>query len=77
MQDKELKKALHHYNLALDNGFDEYWVKYNRGSLLGDLGQIDAALADVEALQKIRPGDQDVLVIRERILSKNAQNQPK
>ncbi len=77
LQDKELKKALHHYNLALDNGFDEYWVKYNRGSLLGDLGQIDAALADVEALQKIRPGDQDALIIRERIFSRNAQNQRK
>jgi FkbM family methyltransferase len=77
LQNKDLKKALHHYNLALDNGFDEYWVKYNRSSLLGDLGQVDAAMADVEALQKLKPGDQDAITIRERILSKNVRRQPK
>lgn len=77
LQNKELKKALHHYNLALDNGFDEYWVKYNRSSLLGDLGQVDAALADVDALQRLKPGHQDSTTIRERILSKNLQTRRK
>lgn len=77
LQNKDLKKALHHYNLALDNGFEEYWVKYNRSSLLGDLGQVDAALADVESLQRLKPGDQDAITIKERILTKNVQGQRK
>jgi FkbM family methyltransferase len=71
LQNKDLKKALYHYRLALDNGFDEYWVRYNRSSLLADLGQVEAALADVEILQRLRPGDQEIVTIRERILSRN------
>jgi FkbM family methyltransferase len=75
LQNKDLKKALYHYRVALDNGFDEYWVRYNRSSLLGDLGQVEAALSDVEILQRLRPGDQAVVTIRERIISKSPQRQ--
>lgn len=38
MLKKDMQKALHYYNVALDNGFEEFWVKYNRGSLLYDFG---------------------------------------
>jgi len=75
LQNKDSKKALYHYRVALDNGFDEYWVRYNRGSLLSDLGNLDAALADVEILQRMRPGDQNVVAMRERIISKGPQTQ--
>jgi FkbM family methyltransferase len=71
LQNKDLRKALYHYKIALDNGFDEYWVRYNRSSLLADLGKFDAALADVERLQRLRPGDQHVEAIRRRIISES------
>lgn len=66
---KNAKKALRHYNLALNYGYDEYWVKYNRSSLLADLGQIEAALADAETLQRLKPGQKDAIAILERIQS--------
>lgn len=67
LQQKDTKKSLHHYNLALSNGFDEYWVKYNRCMLLADLGDIDAALADAERLQSLKPTEQEAMTILNRI----------
>ena len=53
-------KALHHYNLALDNGFDEFWVRYNRGSLLAETGEKRAAVADLERALALNPQDKTV-----------------
>jgi hypothetical protein len=52
---KDLTKALHHYNYALENGYNEFLVKYNRGLLLIEMGNKDAAVADLERAQKLKP----------------------
>jgi tetratricopeptide (TPR) repeat protein len=52
---RDLDKALSYYTIALENGFDEFWIKYNRGILLHNLGNKDAALADLECALKLRP----------------------
>jgi tetratricopeptide (TPR) repeat protein len=54
---KDLTKALLHYNSALANGFNEFLVKYNRGMLLIQMGDKDAAVADLERAQKLKPED--------------------
>ncbi|MDQ6862664.1 MAG: tetratricopeptide repeat protein, partial [Thermoproteota archaeon] len=60
---------LQHYNLALENGFDEFWVKYNRGSLLTQLGNLDAALVDIRHALDLRPNNTDVKTILKLIQS--------
>jgi tetratricopeptide (TPR) repeat protein len=52
---KDLTKALHHYNSALENGYEEFWIKYNRGLLLIKMGNKDAAVTDLERAQKLKP----------------------
>ncbi|MDQ6862359.1 MAG: FkbM family methyltransferase [Thermoproteota archaeon] len=69
LQNKDPQKALRHYSIALNNGFDEYWVKYNRSALLADLGQVKAALTDAERLLRLKPGEQGTISIVERIRS--------
>lgn len=54
---KDLTKALHHYNSALENGYEEFWIKYNRGLLLIEMGDKDAAIADLERAQRLKPED--------------------
>ncbi|HEX5359047.1 MAG TPA: sulfotransferase domain-containing protein, partial [Candidatus Nitrosotalea sp.] len=43
----DYKIALEHYNKALENGFDESWVRYNRGRLYIKLGDLDIAISDL------------------------------
>ncbi len=62
-QKKDLTKALQHYNLALENGFDEFWVKYNRGSLLSQRGDFDSALIDINRALELKPNDNDAKTI--------------
>jgi tetratricopeptide (TPR) repeat protein len=52
---KDLTKALHHYNSALENGYNEFWIKYNRGVLLIEMGDKDAGVTDLEFAQKLKP----------------------
>ncbi|MDQ6862358.1 MAG: tetratricopeptide repeat protein [Thermoproteota archaeon] len=54
---KDLDKALRYYNSALENGYDEFWVKYNRGLLLIKMGDKEAATADLERAQRLKPDD--------------------
>lgn len=70
MQKLDLDKSLQHYNLALENGFDEYWVKYNRGSLLEELGDIYAASEDINRALELKPGDLGATTILKSIQSK-------
>jgi len=69
MQKKDPQKAIHHYNVALQNGFDEFWVRYNRASILADLGMLDDASADIDRALKLRPNDTGAMNILERIRS--------
>jgi tetratricopeptide (TPR) repeat protein len=52
---KDLTKALQHYNSALENGYEEFWIKYNRGLLFLEMGNKDAAVAELERAQKLKP----------------------
>jgi len=52
---KDLTKALYHYNSALENGYEEFWIKYNRGLLLLEMGDKNAAVAELERAQKLKP----------------------
>jgi tetratricopeptide (TPR) repeat protein len=53
----DLTKALHHYNSALENGYEEFWIRYNRGLLLIEMGDKAAAIADLERAQRLKPED--------------------
>jgi len=48
-------KSLCLYTLALNCGFDPFWVLYNRGCLYCDRGEYDAAKADLERAVLLRP----------------------
>ncbi len=56
MQGRDMEKALRHYCLALDEGFDEFWVRYNRGVLFTSLGDLPQARADLERAVDLNPG---------------------
>jgi sulfotransferase 6B1 len=57
VQKKDFRRALQYYNLALNYGFDEYWVKYNRGSLFRQLGDIESAMTDIKRALELKPDD--------------------
>ncbi len=53
-------RALHYYNFALENGVDEFWVRYNRGSLLAEAGEKEAAVADLERALSLNPQNKTI-----------------
>ena len=65
---KDMNKALHHYNYALENGYDEFWIRYNRGLLFMDIGNKDAGVADLERAKKLNPEHK---TIRETLMTIN------
>jgi len=65
----DYKSALHHYNVALNNGFDEFWVRYARGSLFYILADYDLAREDLDKATSLKPGHQGARLILEQILS--------
>ena len=71
MQKKDLRRALQYYNLALAYGFDEFWVKYNRGSLLEQLGDLEGAMTDIKRVLELKPGDFGATSILKQIQSKS------
>jgi FkbM family methyltransferase len=56
IQNKDLELAMNHYDLALQYGFDEFWVKYNRGSLFAKLGNNEQAKEDLMRAVELEPG---------------------
>lgn len=64
MTKRDAQKALQHYDLSLQYGFDEFWVRYNRGVLCTQLGQSEQALEDLKRAVTLNPthtGAQHVL----------------
>jgi hypothetical protein len=49
------EEALKYYSQALENGFSEFWVRYNRGSLLLDMGKPDQAKSDLVRAKELDP----------------------
>lgn len=52
---RDLETALHHYEIALSNKFDEFWTRFNRGSILIDMGKLSLGLEDLEKAAQINP----------------------
>jgi radical SAM protein with 4Fe4S-binding SPASM domain len=51
----EMQKAIEYYELSLKSGFAEFWVRYNRGSLLLDLGRLEEAREDLKRACELDP----------------------
>ena len=64
---KDSAKALHHYTYALENGCDEFWVRYNRGLLLSSIGEKEAAANDLERALTLAPEDKATLEVLKSI----------
>lgn len=47
--------GLHHYDLALEYGFQEFWVRYGRGALYLQAGDIKAATYDLKRAMLLNP----------------------
>lgn len=62
------EEALNRYKLALQYGFDEFWVCFNRGSLLQVTGNFDTARVDLERAVALRPAHEGARKILQQIL---------
>ena len=62
-----IKKAVEHYGKALQYGFDEFWVRYNRGSLYAQFGRKDEARTDIQRAISMRPNHAGCLYILQQI----------
>jgi Flp pilus assembly protein TadD len=60
------------YGRAMELGFNEFWIRYNRGSLYLNMSQHQAALADLELASQLDPSHSGVLELltaaRERLV---------
>lgn len=52
---RDLEEAIQLYGRALELGHDEFWVRYNRGSLYMRLGRIEEARADLARAVELGP----------------------
>jgi FkbM family methyltransferase len=59
--------ALHHYAVAAREGFDEFWVEYNRGGLYVDLQDWSNARRSLERARELNPNHEGVGVYLSRI----------
>lgn len=53
--------AVEHYDLALENGFPEFWVRFNRGALWLQIGDCQSARDDLRKARDIDPSHEGVL----------------
>lgn len=60
MAKEELPEAIRHYDRALECGYAEFWVRYNRGGAYAVTGQVEKARADLQRARELNPGLQDV-----------------
>jgi glycosyltransferase involved in cell wall biosynthesis len=66
-----LDEALSRYDLALEQGFDEFWVKYNRGSLYAKLGNNEQAKEDLMRAMQLKPEHQGPQQVLQQLLTQN------
>jgi tetratricopeptide (TPR) repeat protein len=67
IQNKNYDEVLKHYNIALEQGFSEFWVRYNRGNLYLNMGNIKKARADIERAFQLDPVHPGVRELKQRI----------
>lgn len=53
------RDALTEYCRALELGYDEFWVRFQRGLLLRTMGRVDEARADLRRATEIEPSHRD------------------
>ncbi len=70
----DFKRALGHYNLALENGFNEFWVKFNRGMLFLQLGELESAINDLTRAVELEPSDKKANSKLKEIISHTKNN---
>lgn len=56
-QSKDLHESLNHYNNALKYGFNEFWVRYQRGLLQATFGRTNLAIKDLKLAYDLNPSD--------------------
>lgn len=61
--------ALEYYHLALECGFDEFWVCYSRGALYLELGDRKSALGDLMRAQELNPSHEGPAAYLEHLLN--------
>lgn len=59
---KEYEKAKKHYVIALEGGFDEFWIRYNRGTMFLELREIKNASVDLERASILNPSHSGVQI---------------
>ncbi len=67
IQKKELEDALKHYNIALEQGFSEFWVRFNRSDLYLYMGKLKEARADIKRALKLNSEHPGIRELNERI----------
>ena len=55
---KDSQDAVKHYSIALDNGAEEFWVRYNRGRLFRHLRDTEKAYTDLQRAVLLYPTHQ-------------------
>jgi lipopolysaccharide transport system ATP-binding protein len=65
----DYSKALHHYNLAFELGFQKFWVLYGRGSLQYILHDHDAAREDLEMAVSLNPKHEGARTILSKLIN--------
>lgn len=65
-----LDKSLKYYDLAMKHGFDEFWIRYNRGQLYVMLGSTDLAIIDLEQALTLHPNNENVLALLNNLKNK-------
>jgi tetratricopeptide (TPR) repeat protein len=59
--------TLHHYDQALQCGFDKFWVYFHRARLWKNLDKIEAARCEVKKAIACRPNQQEALQLLQQI----------
>lgn len=74
--EKDLERALELYTKALEQGFDEFWVRYNRGLLQAKLGYIDPARDDLIRAVGLKPEHEGARQVLQQLSQKEGRMKP-
>lgn len=70
-KNENLGLALKFYNKALELGFSEFWIRYNRGQLLYKMNQIKESYHDLKQSLILDPKHEDAKKIFDKFFNKN------
>lgn len=55
VQKEDADEAIQHYGIALQKGFSEFWVRYNRAAAFLSKGELRKAKEDIERARQLNP----------------------